>query len=324
MALTDENSGIPATMLVSPTGYAGGNNGGFGFGGDWAWILLLLLIGGNGWGIGGFGNGMLPMMMGGMGGFGLGYDFPWLLNGQQGINNNVSNGFRDAQIHDSITSVRDGVSNLATQLCGCCGDMQMGMANGFAGVQQSLCNGFAGTTAAVTGAQNAISQQLNQNQIASLERSFAAQTANTAALNAIQAQQAQCCCDNRAGLADLKYTVATENCADRAALSEGLRDILAATQAQTQTILTQLCNDKIEQKNDTIAQLRSELLYARGQASQDVQTARILAGQVAETDAVYNRLSQCPVSTVPVFGNQPIFTCPTNVGNNCGCGCGCN
>lgn len=324
MALTDENSGIPATMLVSPTGYAGGNNGGFGFGGDWAWILLLLLIGGNGWGIGGFGNGMLPMMMGGMGGFGLGYDFPWLLNGQQGINNNVSNGFRDAQIHDSITSVRDGVSNLATQLCGCCGDMQMGMANGFAGVQQALCNGFAGTTAAVTGAQNAISQQLNQNQIASLERSFAAQTANTAALNAIQAQQAQCCCDNRAGLADLKYTVATENCADRAALSEGLRDILAATQAQTQTILTQLCNDKIEQKNDTIAQLRSELLYARGQASQDVQTARILAGQVAETDAVYNRLSQCPVSTVPVFGNQPIFTCPTNVGNNCGCGCGCN
>lgn len=320
MALTDENNGgIPATMLVSPTGY-GGNSGGNGWGSDWAWILLLLLIGGNGWGMGGFGGGMMwPMMMGN--GFGLGYDFPWLLNGQQGINNNVSSGFRDAQLHDSITSVRDGVSNLATQLCGCCGDMQMGMANGFAGVQQSLCNGFAGTTAAVTGAQNAIAQQLNQNQISSLERSFAAQTANTAALNAIQAQQAQCCCDNRAGLADLKYTVATENCADRAALSEGLRDILAATQAQTQTILTQLCNDKIEQKNDIISQLRSELLYARGQASQDVQTARILAGQVAETDAVYNRLSQCPVGTVPVFGNQPIFTCPTNVGSTCGCGC---
>lgn len=255
MALTDENnSGIPATMLVSPTGTGYSNSNGS-FGGDWAWILLLLLIGGNGWGMGGFGGGMMwPMMMGGIGG--LGYDFPWLLNGQQGINNNVSNGFRDAQIHDAITSVHDGVNSLATQLCGCCGDVQM-----------SLANGFAGTTAAVTGAQNAISQQLNQNQISSLERSFAAQTANTAALNAIQAQQAQCCCDNRAGLADLKYTVATENCADRSALSEGIRDLLAATQAQTQTILTQLCNDKIEQKNDTIAQLRSELMYARGQAS---------------------------------------------------------
>lgn len=327
MAITDENSGgIPATMLVGPTGYAGGNNGGFGLGGDWAWILLLLLIGGNGWGMGGFGGGaMWPMMMGGMGGFGLGYDFPWLLNGQQGINNNVSSGFRDAQLHDSITSVRDGVSNLATQLCGCCGDMQMGMANGFAGVQQSLCNGFAGTTAAVTGAQNAITQQLNQNQIASLERSFAAQTANTAALNAIQAQQAQCCCDNRAGLADLKFTVATENCADRAALSDALRDVIAANTASTQRILDQLCQDKIDAKNDTIAQLRSELMYARGQASQDVQTARILAGQSAEIDGVYERLKNCPVGTVPVFGNQPIFTCPTNVGmNNCGCGCGCN
>ena len=324
MAITDESNGNGFVMPVSPL-YGGGNgNGGFGWGGDWAWILLLLLIGGNGWGMGGFGGAMWPMMMGGMGGFGLGYDFPWLLNGQQGINNNVSDGFRDAQLHDSVTSVRDGVSSLATQLCGCCGDMQMGMANGFAGVQQALCNGFAGTTAAVTGAQNALSQQLSQNQMASLERSFAAQTANTAALTALQAQQAQCCCDNRAGLADLKYTVATENCADRAALSEGLRDILAATQAQTQTILTQLCNDKIEKKNDTIAQLRSELLYARGQASQDVQTARILAGQVGETDAIYNRLSQCPVGTVPVFGNQPIFTCPTNVGNTCGCGCGCN
>lgn len=324
MAITDESNGNGFVMPVSPL-YGGGNgNGGFGWGGDWAWILLLLLIGGNGWGMGGFGGAMWPMMMGGMGGFGLGYDFPWLLNGQQGINNNVSDGFRDAQLHDSVTSVRDGVSSLATQLCGCCGDMQMGMANGFAGVQQALCNGFAGTTAAVTGAQNALSQQLSQNQMASLERSFAAQTANTAALTALQAQQAQCCCDNRAGLADLKYTVATENCADRAALSEGLRDILAATQAQTQTILTQLCNDKIEQKNDTIAQLRSELMYARGQASQDVQTARILAGQVGETDAIYNRLSQCPVGTVPVFGNQPIFTCPTNVGSTCGCGCGCN
>ena len=326
MALTDENSsGIPATMLVSPSGYAG-NNGGFGFGGDWAWILLLLLIGGNGWGMGGFGGGMMwPMMMGGFGGgFGLGYDFPWLLNGQQGINNNVSNGFRDAQIHDAITSVHDGVNSLATQLCGCCGDIQMGMANGFAGVQQSLCNGFAGTTAAVTGAQNAISQQLNQNQIASLERSYAAQTANTAALNAIQAQQAQCCCDNRAGLADLKYTVATENCADRAALSDGIRDLLAATQAQTQTILTQLCNDKIEQKNDTIAQLRSELMYARGQASQDVQTAAIRASQATTANQLISELRSCPIPSMPVYGNTSIFSCPQTVNPGCGCGCGCN
>ena len=250
----------------------------------------------------------------------LGYDFPWLLNGQNGINNNVNDGFRDAQLHDSVTSVRDGVSNLATQLCGCCGDIQMGMANGFAGVQNSLCQGFAGTTAAVTAAQNGITQQLYSNELASLNRSFSEQTANTQGFRDVQSQLAQCCCDNRLATNDLKYTIATENCADRAALSDGIRDILAATQAQTQTILDKMCQDKIDEKNDQIAQLRQEVLFARGQASQDVQTARILAGQTAEVDALYNRLDQCPVGTTPVYGRQPIFTCGCN--NNTGCGCG--
>ena len=325
MALNDEsNNGM--VMPVAPM-YGGGQNngGGFGWGGDWAWILLLLLIGGNGWGWGGG--------FGGMGGAGnmmmLGYDFPWLLNGQNQINANTNDGFRDAQLHDSVTSVRDGVSNLATQLCGCCGDMQMsiagvnqGVASAAAGIQNSLCQGFAGTTAAITAAQNGVTQQLYNNELASLNRSFAEQTANAQGFNGVQSQLAQCCCDNRLASADLKYTIATENCADRAALSDGVRDLLAATQAQTQTILNQMCQDKIDAKNDTISQLRQELIYARGQASQDVQTARILAGQTSEVDALYNRLATCPVGTMPVYGNQPIFTCPNNNNGGCGCGCG--
>ena len=118
-------------MPVAPAYMGGYNNGGIGgFGGDGWWLILLLLCG---WG-GGFGGGF-----GGWGGMmGMGMEFPWLLNGQNGINNNVNDGFRTAQLSDSVTSVRDGVSNLATQLCGCCGDMQMTMANGFSGVQQSL------------------------------------------------------------------------------------------------------------------------------------------------------------------------------------------
>ena len=117
--------------------------------------------------------------------------------------------------------------------------------------------------------------------------------------------------------------MATENCADRAALSDGIRDVLAATQNQTQRILDQLCADKIDAKNDTIAQLRQELLYARGQASQDVQTATLRAGQIAEVDALYDRLSNCPIPTTPVYGRTPIFTCNNGCGNmGCGCGCG--
>lgn len=287
MALTDEN-GTGMVMPVAPM-YGNGNGSGF-FGGDWAWIILLLLIGGNGWGFGGgFGGGMWPMMMGGaMNGFGLDYLYPWLNNSQH-----ISDGFRDQQLQTSIGSLQNSVTA------------------GFGDVQNSLCSGFAGVNAGIANAAAQAEISANARQMANMQQLFG-----------VQSSLQQCCCDNRAGLADVKYTIATENCADRAALSDGIRDLLAATQAQTQTILTQLCNDKIEQKNDTIAQLRSELLYARGQASQDVQTARILAGQVAETDAVYNRLSQCPVGTVPVYGNQPIWTCAQNVANS-GCGCGC-
>ena len=313
MALTDDSMVMP----VAPA-YGSGFGGGMGFGGDWAWILLLLLIGGNGWGMGGFG---------GFGG-GLGIDFPWLLNGQNGINNNVNDGFRDAQLHDSVTSVRDGVSALATQLCGCCGDIQMGMANGFAGVQQSLCNGFAGTTAAITGAQNAISQQMNANEIANLNRSFAEQTANMQGFNGVNS-----------GVADLRYTVATEACADRAAVGDALQNVTMQNMGNTnaivnainggiQSIKDQLCDYRNAQKDDTIANLRQELMYSRGQASQVEQTAQLLAnnnaqtamfqqGMNAEVDALYNRLKNCPVGTTPVYGNQPIFTCG---GNGCGCG----
>lgn len=305
MALTDENGGnFVATMPMAPA-YGGGNGFGSGFGADGWWVLLLLLCG---WG-GGFGG------FGGMGGFagGLGIDFPWLLNGQNGINNNVNDGFRDAQLHDSVTSVRDGVSNLATQLCGCCGDMQMSMANGFAGVQQSLCNGFAGTTAAVTGAQNAITSQMYNNEIASLNRSFAEQTANMQGFNGVNA-----------GLADVRYTEATEACATRTASAQNTRDIIDAQTRGTQAILDKLCQLELDGVKGQLAQaqrenigLQNQVNMAAIQASQTAQTAQILAGQAAEIDGVYNRLKNCPVPSMPVYGNQPIFTCG---GSGCGCG----
>lgn len=264
MALTDE--GTNTTMLVQPSGF---NNGGFGgFGGDGWWLILLLLCGWGGFG-GGFG--------GGYGNMALGYDFPWLLNGQNGINANVNNGFRDAMINDGINSIGDKVTT------------------GFGNVATQLCNGFAGVNANITNSQ----------------------MANMQSIFGVQSALQNCCCENRAGIADLKYTVATENCADRAAVSDGIRDILAATQAQTQTILNQLCNDKIEQKNDTIAQLRSELLYARGQASQDVQTAAIQAGQRALANEVEQYVAPKPI---PAYYVQNPNCCTNPCGVNCGCG----
>jgi hypothetical protein len=172
----------------------------------------------------------------------------------------------------------------------------------------------------ITNAQNSLAQQLYANQIADLNRSFDSQTAITQGMNTIAMNQQNCCCENRAGLADLKYTVATENCADRAALNEGVRDIIASQTAGTQRILDQLCQDKIDAKNDEIANLRQQIAMKDLAASQVAQNAFIQNGFANEVDQLYNRMSNCPVPTTPVYGRTPIFTCNQN---QCGCNCGC-
>lgn len=282
-------------MPVAPAYNSFGGNGGFGYGGDW-WLILILLFafGGNwGGGFGGFGNNQLS------------YDFPWLLQGQNGINANTNAGFSQAATNSAISSLQNSVTSGF-------GDVQLGIA----GVNQNLCaTGNAITSAVTNGFANA-ETAANARQIANLQQNFANQTAVTSGMNTIASNLQNCCCENRAGLADLKYTVANENCADRQAVSDGIRDILTATQAQTQAILNQLCNDKIEQKNDTINQLRSELLYARGQASQDVQTAAIQAGQRALANEVEQYVSPKPI---PSFIVQNPSCCNQSV---YGCGCG--
>lgn len=295
MALTDENSGgIPATMLVGPTGYGGGmpypvyqggggNGGGWDNGNGWWIILLFILLASGNWGNqqngnGGFGGGM-PIVVDNNGG-------------------NVQRGFDQAAIMGGINGVQSGINGLSTQLCNCCGDMQMALANGFAGVEQGA----------------------NARQIANMQQAFAAQTAQSQGFNAVQAQLAQCCCDNRLATQQLQAVVQQENCADRAAVSDGIRDVIVNQTANTQRILDQLCSDKIDAKNERIADLERQLTMANLAASQAAQTAQIRAGQVAEIDAMYNRLRDCPVPTMPVYGMQPIFSCP----NNGGCGCGCN
>lgn len=148
-------------------------------------------------------------------------------------------------------------------------------------------------------------QTAYQNQITDLQQSFAMQQAFD-----------KCCCENRLGIADLKSTVLAENCADREALSNGIRDIIASQTAGTQRILDQLCADKIDAKNEKIAELQRELQMANLAASQTAQNAFIAQGFANEVDQLYNRLNTCPVPSTPVYGRTPIFTC----NNSCGCG----
>ena len=137
---------------------------------------------------------------------------------------------------------------------------------------------------------------------------------------ALSRQFADCCCENRLGIANLNSTILSENCADRAALADGLKDVLINQTANTQRILDQLCNDKIDAKNEKIADLQREILMKDLQASQIEQTATLRAGQTQANTDLFNLLNSCPVPTTPVYGRTPIFTC----NNNSGCGCGFN
>ena len=193
-------------------------------------------------------------------------------------------------LNDNITSVRDGIHSLSTQLCNTGSDIQMSLANGFAGVEQGA----------------------NTRQMADMQQMFA-----------LQSSLQNCCCENRAGIADLKYTVATENCADRTAAYQNTRDIIDSQTKGTQAILDKLCQleldgvkAQVDAKNDRILDLQNQLNMASLRESQVAQNAFIAQGFSNEVDQLYNRLSNCPVPSTPVYGRTPIFTC----GNNCGCG----
>ena len=130
-----------------------------------------------------------------------------------------------------------------------------------------------------------------------------------------------------AGLSDLKYAVATENCADRNALSEGLTAMMMANNANTQnlmntvtasvqSVMDKICQLELNAKNDKIADLQAQLNEANRRASQENQTAQILASQAAQTAALEQYLAPTP---------RPAYIVQNP--NCCGCGqtygCGC-
>jgi hypothetical protein len=286
LASANGNNGFAYPYPVYPM--MNGGNGGFGYGGDWIWVILLLALFGGNWG--GNGNG------GFFGGNSFDNGYAWLSNGQKEIMNNTNNGFDTLHLSNQIEGVRDGVYGISNQLCNSTADVVSAVNNGFSNAE--IAN--------------------NSRQIANMNQAFNSQISTLQGFNGLQSQLAQCCCDNRLATANLNSTILSENCADRAALADGLKDVLINQTANTQRILDQLCNDKIDAKNEKIAELERQLSMKDLQASQIAQNAFISQGFANEVDALYNRLNSCPVPTTPVYGRTPIFTCPQN--NGCGCG----
>ena len=277
MSLTNTNDGFTMPVVPMGNGYGNGGSGIGGWGNDgFFWLIILFLFAFmGGWN----GNGM-----GGNGG-----STPYV------VTNDIQRGFDQA-------SLSGGISGIASDMC-----------NGFSNVQQSLCNGFAGVNAGVANgfAQAEISN--NARQIADMQQAFAAQTAITSGLTGLQSQLAQCCCDNRAATNDLKYTVATEACADRSAISDALKDVIASNTANTQAILDKLCQQEIDALKTENANLQTQLNLANLGASQNAQTATLLADNAAQTAQL---LPKAPVAAY-------VVPSPYAYQNQCGCGCGC-
>lgn len=173
------------------------------------------------------------------------------------------------------------------------GDLTAAVSNGFANAEVSRCN-----------AQANLLQTLNANN-----------NAVTANMNTLASSLQNCCCENRAGLADLKYTIATENCADRSAISDGIRDIITNNTANTQAILDKLCQQEIDALKTENSNLQTQINLANLRASQTAQTSAILADNAAQTQALEQYLNPAPI---PAYMVQNPNCCSQTYG------CGCN
>ena len=242
---------------------------------------------GNGNGFGNWNDGsfwiiilfLFAFMGNGFGGYGNGSGMPYIMNN---VDSGIQRGF-DQQ------AVISGINGLSASL----GAMAQSQCNGFNGVTTAINNGFA--TAEV--ANNA------------------RQMANLQGMNDIAMGLQNCCCQNAASTADLKYTVATEACADRAAVGDALNAVLNSMNAGIQSLKDQMCQDKIDAKNERIAALENQLNMAQLRESQTAQTAQILANNAAQTQALEQYLNPAPI---PAYMVQNPNCCAQNFG--CGCG----
>lgn len=270
---TDRNNGF--AYPVYPYGGMGyGNNSGFGDG-SWLWLIIILAL------FGGWGNN-------GNGGFGGGFnnDYAWLSNGQKEIMNNTNDGFNSLHISNQIEGVRDGIHDIQNAIC-----------NSTASINSNVSNGFYN---AEIGANN--------RQMANMQQAFNSEIATLNGFNNINNALQQCCCDNRLATCQTQNIIQNEGNATRFADANNTRDIITNATSNTQAILDKLCQleldgvkAQVEAKNDRIAELQSQLQMADLRASQTAQNAFISQGFANEVDALYNRLSSCPVPSTPVY-----------------------
>ena len=181
---------------------------------------------------------------------------------------------------------------------------QQSVMNGINGLTAAVSSGFANAEVSRCNAQANLLQTLNNNQNAAV-----------AGMNALAMSLQNCCCENRANIADLKYTVATENCADRTEAANNTRDIINSINNGVQSIKDQLCQQEIDALKAQNTNLQTQINLQALNASQTAQTAKILQDNAAQTVALEQYLNPVPV---PAYMVQNPNCCGGNF-NTCGC-----
>ena len=210
---------------------------------------------------------------------GAGNLYPWMNQSNQ-----MQDGFRDQMLNTQIEGIRNGVTTGF-------GDVQLGIA----GLGRQICETGNGITGAVRDGFYGAEIAANQRQMANMQGNFEIQK----------------------GIGDLKYTIGNEGCLTRNQSMMNTRDIIDVINNRVQGITDKLCQlemDGIKAERDAERRANDQL---RSENNRLALGNRIDTAVQQEIDGLYNRLSNCPVPTTPVYGRTPIFTC--GGGNGCGC-----
>ena len=159
-------------------------------------------------------------------------------------------------------------------------------------VNQGLCDGFYQQAQLVNGTNMAMANGFAQ---AELSRSNQ-QAALMQQLNAMQMQAADCCCENRAAIAQVRYDMATQACDTRNTVQNATRDIIDANNQNSRAILDFLTQSKLSD------------LQAENQG------LKLAASQAAQNSYLVSQLRPSPI---PAYTVQNPYCC--NQFSCCGC-----
>lgn len=269
-----------------------GNNGfgnGFGEGNGWWFLIILFLFGMNG----GWGNN----------------------RGNGGFNNDSVGAVPYLMTESTQAAIQNGFNQQA--IIGGIGNLNNTVANGFANAEVSRCNSQANILQTLGNNQMGLYQTLNANQNATNQN-----------MNQLAMSLQNCCCENRAGLADLKFTVAQENCADRQVVNDGIRDVIANQTANTQALINnqtagfraiedKLCQLELDSYKQKVSDQAAEIASLKGAISQTAQTATLIQDNNNQTANLIRAINPAPIPAYQV--PNPVTGCCG--GNYYGCGC---